>query len=69
MRPSQTSLEFDALQDMLSDARQSDKQAVNGPFYPERGITAESLAAYAAECFAKASRFANGGAHKAALAP
>ncbi len=44
--------------DLLADADHSEKQAAEGPFYPERGITAESLRAYAAECRSKAANAA-----------
>ena len=56
-----------AIADLLNDARCSEEQAANGPFYPERGITAQSLIAYAQECRAKAARYATGGAHAAVL--
>ena len=36
--------------DLLNDAETAERQAEQGPFYPERGITKESLLAYAAEC-------------------
>jgi len=36
--------------DLLNDARCAEEQAANGPFYPERNITRESLLAYAAKC-------------------
>ena len=57
-----------ALQDLQSDAEQSERQAVEGPFYPERGVTAESCRAYAAKCREKIARYQAGGAHKAVLA-
>jgi hypothetical protein len=41
--------------DLLSDAEHAERQAVDGPYYPERGITRKSLLAYAAECRSKAS--------------
>lgn len=56
-----------ALADLLNDARCSEEQAANGPFWPDRGITAASLLAYAADCRAKAERHLTGGAHKAVL--
>lgn len=56
-----------ALRDLITDMEVSEEQAIAGPFYPERGITAESLLAYAAECRAKIERYRNGGAHAAAL--
>lgn len=40
--------------DLLNDARCATEQAFEGPFYPERGITRESLLACAAECLQKA---------------
>lgn len=36
--------------DLLSDAKQAEEQALRGPFFPERGITSESLRRYAADC-------------------
>jgi len=39
-----------ALSDLESDARQAEDQAANGPFYPERGVTGESLREYAEQC-------------------
>ncbi len=42
--------------DNLMDAEFAEKQAVEGPFFPERGITTESLLEYAAECRRKAER-------------
>lgn len=36
--------------DLLNDAKYSEKQAAEGPFYPEKGITKESLLDYAANC-------------------
>lgn len=56
-----------ALRDLLSDAVAPEEQAAAGPFWPERGITAESLLAYAAKCRAKAERYSAGGAHNAVL--
>lgn len=41
--------------DLLADAEYAEQQAVEGPYYPERGITRESLLAYAAECRSKCS--------------
>ncbi len=60
-------LDLAALQDLAADACSSERQAYEGPFYPERGITRESLLAYAAKCRAKIERYADGGAHKAVL--
>lgn len=57
-----------ALRDLRSDAEQSERQAAEGaPFFPERGITAVSLSAYAAKCRERIARYANGGAHGAVL--
>ena len=36
--------------DLLADIQCAEQQAVNGPFYPERGITRETLLAYAQDC-------------------
>lgn len=57
-----------ALRDLVNDAECADRQAVEGPFYPERGITAESLIAYAANCRLQVTKYANGGAHVALVA-
>jgi len=61
----QTPAELDkaALRDLLVDAETAEQQADNGPFYPERGITRESLLAYAARCRRELDQFAAGGAH------
>ena len=40
--------------DLLADAEFAEAQAESGPFFPDRGITAESLRAYAEECREKA---------------
>lgn len=58
-----------AVRDLISDAEGAEHQAQHGPFYPDRGITAESLSAYARKCRDKIAAFQNGGAHAAALAP
>jgi hypothetical protein len=60
-------LENAALRDLLTDADSSERQAIDGPFFPDRGITSETLKAYAAECRAKAERYRISGAHKAVL--
>ena len=39
-----------AIADLINDAIQAEDQAENGPFYLERGITKESLLAYAKKC-------------------
>jgi hypothetical protein len=56
-----------ALADLAADAAHTEAQAISGPFYPERGITAESLHAYAAQCRVKIAAYASGGAHEGAL--
>jgi hypothetical protein len=40
--------------DLLNDAKCSEEQAANGPYYPEKGITKETLLKYAADCRQKA---------------
>lgn len=42
--------------DLLNDAKASEEQAANGPYYPEKGITKENLLNYAAECRVKAGQ-------------
>jgi hypothetical protein len=42
--------------DLLRDAHYSEEQAANGPYYPDRGITKESLLAYAADCRTTAAK-------------
>lgn len=42
--------------DLLNDAEYAEKQAAEGPFYPEKGITKESCLAYAAKCRAEAEK-------------
>lgn len=56
-----------ALTDLLRDADCAECQAHNGPYFPERGITKESLHAYAIKCLQQAEQYRNGGAHKAIL--
>ena len=41
--------------DLIRDAEFAERQAINGPYYPEKGITRESLLVYAAECRQKIS--------------
>ena len=41
--------------DLLADAEKAEAQADSGPFFPERGITPETLRAYAASCRQKAA--------------
>ena len=43
-------------QDLLNDAKCSREQSENGPYFPERGITKESLIKYAEECEFKVRR-------------
>jgi len=42
--------------DLLVDAKHAEQQAVEGPFFPERGITSDSLKAYAQDCRNKLAR-------------
>ena len=56
-----------ALCDLLRDAECAEEQADNGPYFPDRGITRESLLAYAAKCRHHIAQYASGGAHKAVL--
>mgnify|MGYP003349625493 CR=1 FL=1 len=35
--------------DLLNDAENCEKQALNGPYYPEKGITKDNLLLWAAE--------------------
>ena len=51
-------LEAARVADLLNDARCADDQAASGPYYPEKGITQESLTRYAADCRQKAARHA-----------
>lgn len=41
--------------DLISDAEHAERQAEEGPHYPERGITPETLRAYAQTCRAQAA--------------
>lgn len=52
-------LDNEAILDLLCDARAAERQAIEGPFYPERQITAESLRAYAAKCHAMVAKYRN----------
>ncbi len=56
-----------ALRDLLIDAECAERQAIDGPFYPERGITKESLNTYANKCRAAVEKYRSAGAHKAVL--
>jgi hypothetical protein len=60
-------LDAAAIADWLNDAAQSERQAEQGPFYPDKGITKESCLSYAAMCRAKAEQYKDGGAHRAML--
>ena len=60
-------LDQGALRDLVAEAEQSERQAEIGPYFPERGITKESLLAYAAKCRASVERYKDGGAHRAVL--
>jgi len=60
-------LDSHALVDLLNDASSAHAQSLAGPFYPELGITAESLTAYVEKCRRLATKYANGGAHRAIL--
>lgn len=60
-------LDAAALEDLRVDAEQADEQAANGPYFPERGITAESLRRYAQECRERIEQYRNGGAHAALM--
>ena len=64
-----TSAELDAfaIDDLIIDMQNSLNQSANGPFYPDIGVTAESLREYAEQCRLNIERYAKGGAHKAAL--
>lgn len=66
--PTQTELDRDALRDLISDAEQSERQAEQGPFFPENGVTREMCLAYAARCREAIERYKDGGAHAAVLA-
>jgi hypothetical protein len=64
----QKELDDCAIADLLNDARCSREQAKNGPFFPEKGITADALISWA-ETYEKAAKiYVKGGAHKAILA-
>lgn len=42
------------IDDLLIDADHAERQAKSGPFYPERGITRDTLILYAAKCLKEA---------------
>ena len=67
MKPGMEELDNEALRDLENDARCAEEQATEGPFFPDRGITSESLLAYAAKCRKQIAQYGNGGAHKAVL--
>lgn len=56
-----------AIADLLNDAVCSERQVADGEFYPENGVTRESLLQYAADCRSKIARYSAVGAHKAVL--
>ena len=41
------------LEDIREDALFAEHQSQNGPYYPDRGITAKSLSQYATKCWNK----------------
>lgn len=68
MKYTESQLDQHALADLIADANAAERQANEGPFYPDRGITRENLLSYAKECRKAASKYAQGGAHEAVLA-
>ena len=48
-----------ALADLRNDAEFSERQAENGPYFPEHGITRESLIAYAQKLRAQITKVTN----------
>lgn len=56
-----------ALRDLIVDAECSERQAVDGPYYPDKGITRESLLWYAAKVRRCILAHQHGGAHNAVL--
>lgn len=67
MNRSMTELDAAALADLVNDMHCAERQADEGPFYPDRGITRESLLSYAGKCRLQIAQYANGGAHNAVL--
>ena len=67
MKYTDEQLDMAAIRDQINDAECAERQAENGPFYPDRGITAESLLQYAKSCRVLAEKYSNGGAHSAVL--
>jgi len=66
MKYTEQELDNAAIADQLADAEFAEKQAADGPYYPERGITRESLLTYAAQCRAFVQSHKTG-AHAAVL--
>jgi hypothetical protein len=60
-------LDCHAMADILNDATQAENQAKEGPYYPEKNITKETLLNYSKECRATYSKYAQGGLHDALL--
>jgi hypothetical protein len=58
-----TELDEASIADLLNDAFQCERQAKKGPYYPEKGITKESLLSYAAHCKEAAFKFKSGTAY------
>ena len=56
-----------ARRDLENDITRAEQQAIEGPFYPERDITPETLRRYAADCRAKLAKYHAGGLHNAVL--
>jgi len=52
-------LESAVISDLRNDAIQSERQAIEGPFFPENGVTAEMCIRYAAYCRAKITALSN----------
>lgn len=67
MKYTKKQLDAHAISDLLADAESSEKQAKEGPFYPEKGITKESLLKYAKECRDNAEKYKNGGLHNSLM--
>lgn len=67
MKYTQQQLDEAALHALLTDAECSERQAVEGPFYSDRGITANSLLAYAKKCRDTIAKYQHGGAHAAVI--
>lgn len=65
MKYTPAQLDAAALADLANDARCAEEQARTGPFYPDRGITVESLTQYATACREQIVRYQDGGLHAA----